>query len=63
MTTIAQYVPRWLRTRLQKPIQPQPKANSKRDRQALPTLPKQERPPIPWQDDSSPAGYRLLWRL
>jgi hypothetical protein len=24
--------------------------------------PKQQRPPIPWQDDSSPAGYRVLGR-
>jgi len=27
---------------------------NKKDRQVLPTLPKQERPRIPWQDDNSP---------
>ena len=63
MTTIVQFVPQWLRARLQKPTPQQTAKADKKDRQVLPTLPKQTRPPIPWQDDSSPAGYRVLWRL
>lgn len=63
MTTIVQFIPQWLRARLQKPTPPQIAKPDKTDRQVLPTLPKQERPPIPCQDDSSPAGYRVLWRL
>jgi hypothetical protein len=62
MTTIVQFVPKWLRARLQKPTQPKPKLVSKKDRQVLPTLPKQSRSLILFQNDSS-GGYRLLWRL
>jgi len=62
MTTIVQYVPTWLRARLQKPIQPKPPTVSKRDRQVLPTLPKHRRSVLVSQDDNL-AGYRLLWRL
>ena len=62
MTTLVQYVPKWLRQRLRKPAQPKPKTLSKKDRQVLPTLPKQSRSVIFSQDDS-PAGYRVLWRL
>jgi len=60
--TIAQYLPQWLRTRLQKPTQPKSKTVSKKDRQVLPTLPNQKRSVLFSQDDS-PAGYRMLWRL
>ena len=63
MTTIVQLLPQWLRRRWQRYAAPQIKIENKKDRQVLPTLPKQERPPIPLQDDSSPAGYRVLWRL
>ena len=62
MTTIVQFVPKWLRARLQKPTQPKSKTLSKKDRQVLPTLPSQTRSVIFSQDDS-PAGYRVLWRL
>ena len=62
MTTIVQFVPKWLRVRLQKPTPPKPKTVSKKDRQVLPTLPNQKRSVIFSQDDS-PAGYRVLWRL
>ena len=62
MTTIVQYVPKWLRVRLQKPAQPKSRTISKKDRQVLPTLPEQSRSVIFSQDDS-PAGYRVLWRL
>jgi len=60
MTTIVQYVPKWLRVRLQKPTPAKPKAVTKKDRQVLPTLPKQTRSVLFSQDDS-PAGYRVLW--
>jgi hypothetical protein len=39
MTTIVQFVPKWLRVRLQKPAQPKPRTLNKKDRQILPTLP------------------------
>ena len=63
MTSIVQFIPQWLRSRLQRPASRQHTNVNKKDRQVLPTLPKQERPRIPWQDDNSPAGYRVLWRL
>ncbi len=62
MTTIVQYVPKWLRVRLQKPTQPKSKTVSKKDRQVLPTLPKQNHSVV-FSQDESPAGYRALWRL
>jgi hypothetical protein len=62
MTTIVQYLPKWLQARLQKPAQPKSKTVSKKDRQVLPTLPKQSRSVIFSQDDS-PVGYRVLWKL
>ena len=62
MTTIVQYMPKWLRAKLKKPTQPKSKTVSKKDRQVLPTLPSQTRSVIFSQDDS-PAGYRVLWRL
>jgi hypothetical protein len=61
--TIAQCLPRWLRSRLQRPVPQKLTTVNKKDRQVLPTLPKPERPPTRWQDDDSPAGYRILWRL
>jgi len=63
MTTIVQFIPQWLRARRQRSTPRQIPDVNKKDRQVLPTLPKQERPPVSWQDDSSPAGYRVLWRL
>ena len=62
MTTIVQFVPKWLRARLQKPTPQKPTIVNKKDRQVLPTLPNQTRSVIFSQDDS-PAGYRVLWRL
>jgi hypothetical protein len=61
--TIAQYVPQWLRNRLQKPAPPKLKTVNKKDRQVLPTLPKPERLPPRFQDDDSPPGYRIVWRM
>jgi len=62
MTTIVQFVPKWLRARLQKSTTQKPTIVNKKKRQPLPTLPKQSRSVIFSQDDS-PAGYRVLWRL
>jgi len=61
--TLIQYVPKWLRVRLQKLAQPKLKTVSKKDRQVLPALPKETRSVVVSQDDDSPAGFRLLWRL
>jgi hypothetical protein len=61
--TIAQYLPQWLQSRLRKPAPQKVASLSKKDRQALPTLPKPQRPPIRFQDDDSPPGYRINWRM
>jgi hypothetical protein len=63
MTTIVQSIPQWLRNRLQRRAPRQTVTRNKKDRQALPGLPKPECPPVAWQDYNSAAGYRLLWRL
>jgi len=63
MTTLVQYAPKWLRQRLKKPAQPKPKSVNKKERQVLPTLPKLKQSSTAFQDDDSPAGYRILWRL
>jgi hypothetical protein len=63
--TITQYFPQWLRGRFQKPV-PQNvkvKARGKKDRQVLPTLPDLKRAQVRLQDDDSPPGYRIQWRL
>jgi hypothetical protein len=60
--TIAQCLPQWLRSRSQKPAPRKLKTVTKKDRQVLPTLPKQTHSVI-FSQDSSPAGYRVLWRL
>jgi hypothetical protein len=39
MTTIVQYLPKWLRVQLQKLVQPKIKTVSKKDRQVLPIVP------------------------
>ena len=62
MTTIIEFVPKWLRARLQKPAPQKPVIVNKKKRQLLPTLPSQTRSVIFSQDDS-PAGYRVLWRM
>ncbi len=60
--TIVQYLPQWLRSRLEKPAPQKPIAVNKKDRQVLPTLPKKPRSVIFAQEDN-PAGYRVLWRI
>jgi hypothetical protein len=61
--TISQYLPRWLRSRLQQPAPQKIRTLSKKDRQVLPTLPNVKRPAVRFQDDDSPPGYRIQWRL
>jgi hypothetical protein len=61
--TIAQYLPQWLRNRLQKPPPQKLETVSKKDLQVLPTLPNPKRPPIPLQDDDSAARFRIYWRM
>jgi hypothetical protein len=63
MTTIVQYIPQWLRGRLQKQASQKRKTVSKKDRQALPTLPQPQRPPIHAQDDDIPLRFRIYWRM
>ncbi len=62
MTSIVQFVPKWLRARLQKATPQTPAIVNKKKRQLLPTLPSQTHSVVFSQDDS-PAGYRVLWRL
>ncbi len=62
MKTIALYLPKWLRVRRKKPTPQESKPISLKDRQVLPTLPKQPHSVIFCQE-KNPAGYRALWRL
>ena len=59
MTTLVQYVPKWLRVRLQKPTPPKPKTLSKKDRQVLPTLPSTKCRSLLIHDGQSPPGRQL----
>jgi hypothetical protein len=59
MTTIVQFVPKWLRVRLQKPAQPKSKTLNKKDRQILPTLPNTNGPSILLSADEKQAVHRL----
>ncbi len=61
--TIAQYLPRWLRGRLQSTASQETKAPSKKDRQVLPTLPKPPRALTPLDDDGAPLRFRIYWRM
>jgi len=62
MTTIVQYLPKWLRVRLQKPTLQKPKPVSLKDRQVLPRLPNQARSAV-FSQENHPVGYRVLARL
>jgi hypothetical protein len=61
--TIAQYLPQWLRSRLQKPAPQKIVGLSNKDRQALPTVPKPQQPPNQVQDDDIPHRFRIYWRM
>ena len=63
MTTLVQYVPKWLRVRLQGPPQPKVRTASKKDRQILPTLAKPPQPPSQLDDDGAPLRFRIYWRM
>ncbi len=63
MTTLIQYIPKWLRVRLQKPPKPKLRTISKKDRQVLPTLAKPPRPPNSVDDDGAPLRFRVYWRM
>jgi hypothetical protein len=58
MTTIGQYLPQWLRNRLQKPVLSKPTAVNKKDRQVLPTLPNRK-PSMSCEDSGRPAGNQF----
>ncbi len=58
--TIAQYLPQWLRSRLQKPAPQNVARASKKDRQVLPSLPKPQRAPIRLQDDDGLQGFGFI---
>jgi len=62
MKTIALYLPKWLRVRLQKPEPLKPKPVSLKDRQPLPRLPTQTHSMI-FSQENNPVGYRVLARL
>ena len=61
--TIAQYLPQWLWSRVQKPDPQKARILSKKDRQILPTLPTPQRHPMRSQDDDGPPGYPIYWRM
>ena len=61
--TTTEYVPKWLRGLLKRASPQQTVRRSKKDRQVLPTLPNPKRSSTAFQDDQSPAGYRIRWRL
>ena len=61
--TIAQLLPQWLQSRLCKPASQKTKVPGKKDRQALPALPKPPRPPSQLDDDSAPLRFRVYWRM
>jgi hypothetical protein len=60
--TINLLLPKWLARKFARPkpqaaIRPHLKV-----RQILPTLPTNQRSPARFQDDNSPAGFRIQWR-
>jgi hypothetical protein len=60
---IAQYLPRWLQSRLHKPASQKSNAPGKKDRQVLPTLPEPPPPPSQLDADSAPLRFRVYWRM
>jgi hypothetical protein len=61
--TIAQYLPQWLRGKLQQPASQNARIPGKKDRQILPPVPKPQRPPVRFQDDDSFDRFRIYWRM
>ncbi len=61
--TIAQYLPRLLQSRVHKPALQRAKVPGKKDRQALPTLPKPLPRPSQLDADGAPLRFRVYWRM
>jgi len=61
--TINLLLPKWLARRFAKPRPGRATAAALKQRQVLPTLPNREQNPVRLQDDDSPPGYRIQWRL
>jgi hypothetical protein len=61
--TIAQYLPRWLRSKLRKAAPQNVASVSKKDRQALPTVPIPEPPPKQVPDEDAALRFRIYWRM
>jgi len=59
--TLTHYMSKWLRTRFKRSAPQRFKVLNKKERQILPTLPKQAPMSAAWQDDASPAGCRVRW--
>jgi hypothetical protein len=62
MTTIVQFVPKWLRARLQKPAPQKHTTQEKKKRQELPNLSKRAELSLHAQEASA-AEFRYLWKL
>jgi hypothetical protein len=60
--TINLLLPKWLARRFARPRPKRATPAQLKQRQVLPTLPKQKRQFIRFQDDDSPPGYRIQWR-
>ena len=63
MTTTIQFIPQWLRRRLQKPDSQKATVPGKKDRQILPTVPRPPRPTDQFDDDGAPLRFRVYWRM
>jgi hypothetical protein len=61
--TIAQYLPQWLRRRWGKPPPPKARNISKKDRPALPTVPKSAGADPRADDEANIARFRIYWRM
>ena len=61
--TIVQYLPKWLRGRLRISVPQKVTQLNTKDSEAVPALEKSTRGSPPFQDDRSPTGYRIVWRL
>jgi hypothetical protein len=56
-------IPKWLAQRFARPKPPPAVPSNLKQRQLLPTLPKADLSTARFQDDDSPPGYRIQWRL
>jgi hypothetical protein len=56
-------LPKWLVQKLARPKPPLAAPPDLKQRQLLPTLPKADLRTARFQDDDSPPGHRIQWRL